>query len=105
MSASFLYHTNQIQDVQVEKEEYHADKIIFKVVFVPKQPLCPCCCFKDNISKGTKLRKLRMAPLGNKMTFLIVKLHRFKCINGLVIISSIRSPMEKPKESITKSKQ
>lgn len=100
MSASMLYHTNQIQDVQVEKEEYHSDKVIFKVVFMPKQPLCPCCGFKDNISKGAKLRKLRMAPLGNKMAFLIVKLRRLQCINCLHTWWP-PLPFTKPKKRVT----
>lgn len=83
MSASLLYHTNQIEDVQVQNEEYHADKVIFQVLFVPKQQLCPCCGFSDSISKGSKKRKLRMAPLGNKKAFLVVKLHRVQCVNCL----------------------
>lgn len=82
MSAStLLYHTNQVEDVQVLNEEYHSDRIIFKVIFVPKQPCCPCCDCKNIVSKGLKERKLRMAPLGNKMSFLFVKLHRLKCTN------------------------
>lgn len=85
MSASFLYHTNQIEDVQVEKEEYQSDKVIFRAIFVPKQSSCPCCDYKDNISKGSKVRKLRMAPIGNKMAFLAVKLHRLQCVNCLHI--------------------
>lgn len=85
MSASLLYHTNQIEDVQVEKEDYYADTVIFRAVYVPKQSLCPCCNYEGNISKGSKVRKLRMVPLGNKMASLIVKLHRLQCINCLHI--------------------
>jgi hypothetical protein len=85
MSASLLYHTNQIDDVQVQKEEYHTDKVIFRAIFAPKQSLCPCCGYHDTVSKGSKERKLRMAPLGNKMAFLIVKLHRLQCVNCLHI--------------------
>lgn len=83
MSASMLYHTNQIEDVQVQKEEYHIDSILFRATFMPKQLHCPCCDHDSNISKGSKERKLRMAPLGNKMAFLIVKLHRVQCANCL----------------------
>ena len=81
MPASLLYHTNQIEDVQVMNVEYHADRVIFKVIFAPKQPFCPCCGYKGYMSKGSKERKLRMAPLGNKMSFLFVKLHRLQCTN------------------------
>jgi transposase len=81
MSASLLYHTNQIENVQVKKEEYHSDKIVFNVLFIPEKPLCPCCCHDRNTSKGLKIRKLRMAPLGNKMAFLAVELHRLQCLN------------------------
>lgn len=55
--------------------------MIFHVLFVPKNPICPCCSHNENYSKGSKERKLRMAPLGNKMAFLLVKLHRLQCIN------------------------
>jgi transposase len=102
MSASLLYHTNQIEDVQVEKEEYHVDKVIFRAVFVPKQSLCPCCGHEDNISKGSKVRKLRMAPLGNKMAFLAVKLHRLQCINCLHVWWP-PMPFVKPKKRVTLS--
>jgi transposase len=81
MPASLLYHTNQIEDVQVLEEEYHSDKIIFKAVFEPQRSLCPCCGYNDNVSKGSKERRLRMAPLGNKMAFLLVNLHRLQCVN------------------------
>ena len=40
MSVSLLYHTNQVEDVQVNREEYHLDKVIFHVLFTPRQPLC-----------------------------------------------------------------
>lgn len=81
MPASLLYHTNQIEDVQVNNVEYHLDKVTFRVLYVPKQPLCPCCGDDENLSKGSKVRKLRMAPLGNKMSFLLVELHRLQCAN------------------------
>jgi len=81
MSVSLLYHTNQVEDVQVNREEYHLDKVIFHVLFTPRQPLCPCCGYNEAFLKGSKVRKLRMAPLGNKMAFLHVTLHRLQCIN------------------------
>jgi transposase len=79
MSASLLYHTNQIQDIQVKREEYFSDKIVFNVVYVPKKPLCPICGDFEHSRKGTKIRKLRMAPLGNKSSFLSIELNRLKC--------------------------
>lgn len=81
MSASLLYHTNQIENVQVKTVEYHQDKVTFNVLFTPEKSLCPRCSHHKNISKGLKTRKLRMAPLGNKMAFLVVELHRFHCHN------------------------
>lgn len=83
MPASLLYHTNQIDDVQVLNREYHADKILFEAVLTTKKALCPCCGGKALISKGSKIRKLRMAPLGNKIAILILRLHRLQCINCL----------------------
>lgn len=83
MSASMLYHTNEIEDVQVLKEEYYEDKILFQAVFTPKKPTCSCCNSNMLISKGQKVRKLRMAPLGNKAAILMLKLHRLQCTNCL----------------------
>ena len=40
MFASLLYHTNQIEDVQVLKDEYHSDKILFEAVLTPKRKPC-----------------------------------------------------------------
>lgn len=81
MSASLLYHTNQIEDVQVKTVEYRPEKIIFNVIFCPKKLLCPCCGYDEISSKGSKIRKLRMVPLGNKAAFLYVKIHRSQCQN------------------------
>lgn len=81
MPASLLYHTNQIEDVQVKNTEYFSDKIVFQVLYKPRTVLCPCCGCNESSSKGTKTRKLRMAPLGNKKAFLSVEIHRLKCIN------------------------
>ena len=83
MPASLLYHTNQIEDVQVLNREYHEDKILFEALLQPKKTLCPCCGNSESILKGLKLRRLRMAPLGNKMAFLNLRLHRLQCVNCL----------------------
>lgn len=102
MFASLLYHTNQIEDVQALKEEFYTDKIIYRGLFVPKQSFCPCCGHDSFIAKGSKERKLRMAPLGNKMAFLIVKLQRLQCTNCLHIWWP-SLPFAKPKKRVTLS--
>jgi len=81
MSASMLYHTNQIEHVQVKNIEYFLDSIVFEVLYKPVRQLCPCCHHGECSFKGMKTRKLRMAPLGNKAAFLIVEVHRLKCLN------------------------
>ncbi len=81
MLASLLYHTNQITDIQVKNVEYLQDKIIFHVTYKPKKILCPCCEHAEYSLKGNKTRKIRMAPLGDKSSFLQVKLSRLKCLN------------------------
>ena len=81
MSASLLYHTNQIKNVQVKNVEYHHDQVIFRTLFTPIKPLCPCCSYDESSSKGAKTRKLRMAPLGNKRAFIAVEIHRLQCLN------------------------
>lgn len=80
MPAFMLYHTNQIADVQVKSREFFADKIIFHVLYTPKIELCPCCTHEKHSLKGSKIRNLRMAPLGNKAAFLSVELRRLKCV-------------------------
>jgi transposase len=81
MSASLLYHTNQIENVQVKNIEYFAEKVIFDVLYTPKKTLCPCCGHAEATHKGRKIRKLRMAPMGNKKAWLIVETHRLRCCN------------------------
>jgi len=80
MPASMLYHTNQITDVQVKSREFFADKIVFRVLYTPKMELCPCCTHGEYSLKGSKIRNLRMAPLGNKAAFLSVEINRLKCV-------------------------
>jgi transposase len=81
MSASILYHTNQIEHVQVKNITYSLDNIVFEVLYKPNKALCPCCNHHESSLKGIKIRKLRMAPLGNKAAFLSVEVHRLKCLN------------------------
>jgi transposase len=81
MSASLLYHTNQITNIQDKNVEYFHDKIVFHAIYKPKENLCPCCGHYEHSLKGSKTRKIRMAPLGNKASFLSVELNRLKCLN------------------------
>ena len=69
MLASFLYHTNQIENVQVKNVEYFPDRIVFHAHYHPQHS-----------RKGSKIRRLRMAPSGDKATFLWVVLQRLKCL-------------------------
>lgn len=80
MPTSMLYHTNQITDVQVKSREFFADKIVFHVFYTPKKELCPCCTHEKYSLKGSKIRNLRMAPLGTKAAFLSLEINRLKCI-------------------------
>lgn len=102
MSASMLYHTNQIEDVQVLTEEFHVDRIVYGAIFTPKQASCPCCGYDNAVFKGAKVRKLRMAPLGNKMAFLVIKLHRLQCTNCLGVWWP-SMPFVKSKKRVTRS--
>lgn len=81
MSASLLYHTNQIENIQVKNVEYFPDKIVYEVLYKPSKSLCPCCHFDKNSLKGSKIRSLQMAPMGNKAAFLLVEIHRLNCLN------------------------
>jgi transposase len=79
MPASLLYHTNKITEIQVKNVEYFDSKIVFHVVFKPKKSSCPCCWDTKYILDGKKTRNLRIAPLGNKPSFLHLEIHRHKC--------------------------
>ena len=81
MPASLLYHTNQITNVQVKDVEYFSDKVVFNILFVPENTICPCCSHTKASCKGQKIRKLRMAPMGNKKAWIAVELHRLRCCN------------------------
>src|SRR3974390_3462896 len=81
MSASLLYHTNQITNVQVKSVDYFKDKVVFNALYEPPKPLCPCCGYHDYSSKGSKHRRLRIAPLGNKQAFLFLEIFRLRCGN------------------------
>lgn len=102
MSASLLYHTNQIEDIQVLNEDYTSNKIIFRAIFTPKDVNCPCCGHQSNILKGLKERKLRLAPLGDKMVFLLVRIHRLQCVNCQHVWWP-SMPFVKPKKRVTLS--
>lgn len=102
MFTSLLHHTNQINDVQVLKHEFHSNKALFEAVLIPKKSPCPCCGGNDFISKGLKTRKLRMAPLGDKPAILILRVHRHQCVNCLYVWWP-PIPFAKPKKRYTLS--
>jgi len=81
MPASLLYHTNQISDIQVKNVEYFDSKIVFHASFHPNKPSCPTCECTQHYLDGMKTRNLRIAPLGNKSSFLSLEIHRHKCTN------------------------
>jgi len=81
MPASLLYHTNQITDIQVENVEYFESKIVYHAIYQPKNPSCPTCAYHQYNLDSIKSRNLRMAPLGNKQAFLLLKIHRLRCCN------------------------
>jgi transposase len=95
-----LYHTNQIVDVQVKTVDYFHDKVVFQALYKPKAISCPCCKGKDRSEKGSKVRNLRMAPMGTKPAFLSVELHRLKC-GGCGHVWWPTMPFVKPKKRVT----
>lgn len=78
MLEKLLFHTNQIDNIEVKSVDYFSDKIVFNVLFKPIIS-CPCCGHTDASSKGVKTRGLRIAPLGNKAAWLSVETHRLRC--------------------------
>lgn len=97
-----LYHTNQIQDVQVNCIKHLSGKVVYHSTYSPKENLCPCCHHNDHSLKGKKIRKLLMAPLGNQRAYIHVEINRLKCLCcGHIWWPSL--PFARPRKRVTLS--
>lgn len=54
MSASMLYHTNQITDVQEKKVDYFSEKIVYHVRYSPKMNYARFVNTKNTLRRAQK---------------------------------------------------
>ena len=79
MSTSILYHAFGIRDVKYLATRYEQGEIIFEGEMKRKLARCPECRSRKVIYKGSRVRELRMAPIGARKTWLHLKVHKLLC--------------------------
>jgi transposase len=80
MSTSLLYHAFGLQGVKYNSTEYKRGTIIFHGEVTSSVECCPVCgSWKTLRRKGSKVRVLRMIPIGSRQIFLILKIWRIRC--------------------------
>jgi transposase len=68
-----------IKDVILKSCDLIDNIFVFRCTLKPSIKKCSHCRSRDVVVKETKTRTLRMLPLGDKKSFLEVKVHKFKC--------------------------
>jgi len=79
MSTSILYHAFGIRDVKYLATRYEQGEIIFEAEMKRKLARCPNCRSRKVIYKGSRIRELRMVPIGARKTWLHLKVHKLLC--------------------------
>lgn len=79
MSTSILYHGFGVRDYRYLRTEYRQGRVIFHIEKSPEKRCCAACGSHEVIKKGKFIRELRTLPIGRKMVFLAVHLHRLLC--------------------------
>ncbi|HAO52839.1 TPA: ISL3 family transposase [Candidatus Magasanikbacteria bacterium] len=77
--SKLFYKAFNLNTVILKSFDFIDNNIIFKCI--PKESLkkCSCCHSKRIQIKETKVRKLRMVPIGKKKCFLEIIVYKFKC--------------------------
>ena len=80
MSTSLLYHAFGLQGVKYNFTKYKRGTVIFHGEVTSSLECCPVCgSWKTVRRKGSKVRMLRMIPIGSRQTFLVLKIWRIRC--------------------------
>jgi len=80
MSVSkILYSLIGDKNIVLQNTAFIADRVILCCRIHERQKRCPCCRSRDVVIKESKERTLRTVNLGNKKTYLKIRVHKFFC--------------------------
>jgi transposase len=79
MSTSLLFHCFGIRQVRVHRTDYIAGQAIFHAEVKERLLRCPCCGSCQVIRYGSKVRHIRLVPIGRKAAILRLKTYRIRC--------------------------
>ena len=80
MSTSLLYHAFGLQGVKYNSTKYERGTVIFHGEVSASVECCPVCgSWKTVRRKGSKVRALRMIPIGSRQIYLVLKVWRIRC--------------------------
>ncbi len=79
MSTSILYHAFGIKDVKHQSLRFQEGEIIFEAEMKRKLARCPACRSRNVVYKGSRVRHLRLVPIGAKKTWLHLTVHKLLC--------------------------
>lgn len=102
MSTSLLYHAFGIREYVYECTRYEDGSTIFKVKRGDLRRLrCSQCRSYDVTKKGTVVRRLRMEPIGMRLSFLDVSIQRVACAD-CGVTRQVSLPFADPRSSYTR---
>lgn len=100
MSTSILYHAFGIRGVKYRRTRYGKGTIYFVAEMTDTLARCAACRSPDVIYKGSKVRGLRLVPIGRKKVWLHLTVHRLECKDcGAIRWPSL--PFADPRRSYT----
>jgi transposase len=79
MSTSILYHAFGLQGVKYQRTRYEGGEMFFEAEMTERLAVCPVCRSRSVIRKGSRVRRLRMVPVGRKRVWLDLTVHRLGC--------------------------
>ncbi len=79
MSTSLIYHAFGAVGYVYLKSEYRESSIRLHIEKNPEKQRCVECGSADVIRKGRDIREIRTLPIGKRLVFLVLHLHRLFC--------------------------
>jgi transposase len=102
MSTSILYHAFGVRGVKYRRTRYEKGAVHFEAEMTDKLAICPVCRSPDVVYKGSKVRSLRMLPIGRKKVWLHLRVHRLSCREcGAIRWPNL--PFAEPRRSYTRA--
>jgi transposase len=100
MSSRMLYHAFHIQGYRLLEWEFDEHKVLMHVEPQPHRICCSCCGSRKVIRHGGSTRWLRNLPIGNDLTWVIVKIPRVECLD-CGVTRRIKTGLSQPRFSYT----